>query len=48
MYIDLVIKEVAEHQPLTNVLTYADDIAQLDDSNKDLQNHLISGFECFK
>ena len=30
------------------MLTYADDIAQPDNSEEDLQIHLISGFECFK
>ena len=29
MYLDLVIKEVADGQAATNVLAYADDIAQL-------------------
>ncbi|XP_067940333.1 uncharacterized protein [Watersipora subatra] len=41
MYLDLIIKEVADTQPLTNVLAYAADIAQLDKSEEELQNHLM-------
>ena len=41
MYIELLIREVAENQPLTNVLANADDVEQLDNSEEGLQNHLI-------
>jgi hypothetical protein len=48
MYLDLVIKEVTENQSLTNVLAYADDIAQLAKSEEDLQDRLTSWYKCFK
>ena len=48
IYIDNVIKEVAEHQPLANVLAYAEDISPLDNTEENLKNHIISKFECFK
>jgi len=37
MYLDLVIKEVARGQPTTDILAYADDIAQLATKHEELQ-----------
>ena len=47
MYFDCVIKEVAGEQPSTGALAYADDIAQLDKSEGDLQQHLEMWHSCF-
>ena len=47
MYLDLVIKEAANNQPQINVLAYADDIAQLDSTEEDLQLHLKQWNESF-
>lgn len=47
LYLDQVIHEVAKEQPVMNVLAYADDIAQLDSSEQDLQEHLNKWHECF-
>lgn len=44
MYLNLAIKEILEHQLVTNVLAYANYLAQLDQSEEDLQNHLTSWF----
>ena len=40
LYIDLAIKEVAVGQKVTNILEYADDIAQLASSEDDSQHYM--------
>ena len=40
LYLDLVIKEVAKEQRTTNILAYADDIAQLATTEDELQNYM--------
>ena len=41
MYLDLVIKEVAVNQKTTNILAYADDIAQLAETEDQLQRYML-------